>query len=85
MIAAAVYLTLGALLARTTTRLRLRLYYLCVALGMTGLVALSRVYLGVHYPTDVLAGMAAGTLWAIVCDLIAWRLQRKGVVRPPAG
>jgi undecaprenyl-diphosphatase len=83
MIAAAVYLTLGALLARTTTRRRLRLYYLGVALAMSGLVALSRVYLGVHYPSDVLAGLAAGALWALLCDLAAWRLQREGVVRPP--
>ena len=84
MIAAAIYLTLGALLARTTTRWRLRLYYLAVALGMSGLVAFSRLYLGVHYPTDVLAGMAAGALWALVCDFAAWRLQREGVVAPPA-
>jgi undecaprenyl-diphosphatase len=84
MIAAAVYLTLGALLARTTNYWRLRLYYLGVALGITGLVAFSRVYLGVHYPSDVLAGMAAGALWALVCDVAAWRLQREGVERPPA-
>jgi undecaprenyl-diphosphatase len=84
MIAAAVYLTLGALLARTTTSRKLRLYYLGVALAVSGLVAFSRVYLGVHYPSDVLAGMAAGALWALVCDLAAWRLQREGVERPPA-
>lgn len=84
MIAAAVYLTLGALLARTTTRWPLRLYYLGAALAVTGLVAFSRVYLGVHYPSDVLAGMAAGALWALVCDVAAWRLQREGVERPPA-
>ncbi len=83
MMAAAVYLTLGALLARTTTRWQLRLSYLGVALAVTGLVALSRVYLGVHYPSDVLAGMAAGALWALACDLAAWRLQREGIERAP--
>ena len=83
MMAAAVYLTLGVVLARTTARWRLRLYYLGVAFAATGLVAFSRVYLGVHYPSDVLAGMAAGALWAILCDVAAWRLQREGVERPP--
>jgi undecaprenyl-diphosphatase len=83
MIAAVVYLTLGALLARTTTRWRLRLYYLGVALGITGAIGLSRVYLGVHYPSDVLAGWAAGTVWALVCELVAQRLQREGEVEPP--
>jgi undecaprenyl-diphosphatase len=83
MIAAVVYLTLGALLARTTTRWRLRLYYLGVALGMTGVIGVSRVYLGVHYPSDVLAGWVAGAVWALVCELVAQRLQRTGEVEPP--
>ena len=83
MAAAVVYLTLGALLARTTTRRRLRLYYLGTALALSGLIGLTRVYLGVHYPSDVIAGWAAGVLWALLCELIAQRLQRRGVVTPP--
>lgn len=83
MAAAVVYLTLGALLARTTTRWRLRLYFLGSALALSGLVGLSRMYLGVHYPTDVVAGWAAGVSWALLCELVAQRLQRRGVVTPP--
>ena len=84
MIAAVVYLTLGALLARTTTRWRLRIYYLGTALFVTVVIGLTRVYLGVHYPTDVLAGWAAGTVWALTCELGATYLQRRGVVAPPS-
>jgi undecaprenyl-diphosphatase len=84
MAAAVVYLTLGALLARTTTRWRLRLYYLGVALALSFVIGLSRVYLGVHYPSDVVAGWAGGALWALVCELVAQMLQRRGVVTPPA-
>ncbi len=83
MIAAVVYLTLGALLARTTTHRRLRLYYLGVALGLSIAIGLTRIYLGVHYPTDVLAGWSAGIAWALACELVAVRLQRQGVVAPP--
>lgn len=83
MIAAVVYLTLGALLARTTTHPRLRLYYLGVALGLSIAIGLTRIYLGVHYPTDVLAGWSAGIAWALACELVAVRLQRQGVVAPP--
>ncbi len=84
MIAAVVYLTLGALLARTTTRWRLRLYYVGVALFLSAVIGLSRLYLGVHYPTDVLAGWCAGMAWALGCELGAVYLQRRGVVAQPA-
>ena len=83
MLSAVVYLTLGALLARTTTRRRLRVYFIAVALALTFVVGLSRVYLGVHYPTDVVGGWAAGALWALVCALAAQALQRRNVVDKP--
>ena len=83
MLSATVYLTLGALLARTTTRRRLRVYFIGVALALTFVVGLSRVYLGVHYPTDVVGGWAAGALWALVCALGAQALQRRNVVDKP--
>lgn len=80
MLSAATYLTLGALLARLQKRRRLKLYILALAATITVLVGISRVYLGVHWPTDVLAGWAAGAVWAAFCGLVMWWLQHKGEV-----
>jgi len=83
MLSAAIYLTLGALLARTVKDRATRIYCVLVASMLTGLVGISRVYLGVHYPTDVLAGWAAGTCWAVLCWIVAAYLQRRGAVEKP--
>lgn len=67
MLSAAAYLTLGALIARTQERRRLRGYILGVAILLTLLIGASRIYLGVHWPTDVLAGWCLGAAWALAC------------------
>ncbi len=80
MLAAVTYLTLGALLARVQPQLRIKAYLLLVAVLLTVLVGVTRVYLGVHWPTDVLAGWTVGAAWAVFCWLIARWLQRRGKV-----
>ena len=84
LLAAVIYLTLGALLARFVATRQLKVYVLGVGVLLAFIVGVSRVYLGVHYPTDVLAGWTAGLLWAIICWLVARALQRRGVVERPA-
>ncbi len=82
MAASIVYLTLGLVLARAAERRLEQMYFVAVALFLTGITGFSRVYLGVHYPTDVLAGWAAGTAWALLCCYVEDRLARRGALRP---
>jgi undecaprenyl-diphosphatase len=79
-LSAVVYLTLGALLARVQPKRRLKIYLLGLAALLTVAIGLSRVYLGVHWPTDVLAGWTVGATWALLCWLVALWLQSRGTV-----
>jgi undecaprenyl-diphosphatase len=78
MMAAITYLTLAVVLARAHSRRRVKTYFIAIAALVTMAVGASRVYLGVHWPTDVFAGWTAGTVWATSCWLIARRLQQRG-------
>ena len=83
MLSAIVYLTLGVMLAQSTSSWRLRMYLVGAALFLSFLIGLTRVYLGVHYPTDVLAGWTVGTAYAVLCAMIANWLQKRGKVESP--
>jgi len=83
MLSAVVYLTLGALLTRLVDGRWLKIYILAVAMVATGLVGISRVYMGVHYPTDVLAGWTMGLVWSLACWAVARVLQKRGAVEEP--
>lgn len=82
MLSAVTYLTLGALLARSHERKALKAFFLLCAAFLSFLVGVSRVYLGVHWPTDVLAGWTAGAVWALLCWLVARRLQTRKALEP---
>jgi len=82
MQSAVTYLTLGALLARVQGGRSTRAYLMAVAVILTLLIGLSRVYLGVHWPTDVLAGWCVGAAWALLCWVVARALDRRGDVEP---
>jgi undecaprenyl-diphosphatase len=73
-LSATVFLTLGALIAHFAERRRVRVYALAAAVILSLTVGCSRVYLGVHWPTDVLAGWCLGSAWALLWwgAAIAW-------------
>jgi len=82
MLAAVAYLTIAAILIRARPGRRHRTFVLVSAVLVVVAVGVSRVYLGVHYPTDVAAGWSAGAAWAAVCWLITRQLQRRRAVEP---
>lgn len=86
MMSAVAYLTLGVLLARFQRRRALKAYVLGLAVVLTLAIGASRIYLGVHWPSDVAGGWIAGSAWALGCWYAALVLQDRGrVERNPPG
>jgi undecaprenyl-diphosphatase len=76
MLSAVVYLTLAVLVARFTDRREVKTYALAAGVVVTLLVGVSRVYLGVHWPSDVLAGWSLGAAWALAWWVGEWLWER---------
>jgi len=66
-VSAVVYLTLGLLLSEASVDRRLKALFVVLGVFITATVGISRIYLGVHYPTDVIAGWSVGLAWALAC------------------
>ena len=81
MMAAVVYLTIGVFLAQSIHGRIRKLYILLVSAFIPFIVGISRIYIRVHWPTDVLAGWAAGLTWALVCWVITERIRQLGLRR----
>jgi undecaprenyl-diphosphatase len=77
-LSAITYLTMAALLAQSQSSFKIGLYFIALAILLTISIGVSRVYLGVHYPTDVLGGWCIGAAWALACWVLMTWLQRGG-------
>lgn len=84
MLSAVTYLTLAALLARIEPRRAIRHYFMAAGVVVSLTVGISRVALGVHWPTDVLAGWCLGAAWATACTVVADWLARRGELEATA-
>lgn len=76
MISLVIYGFIGYLIAKRYHRWRAWIFTVTIILIIA--IGFSRLYLGVHWPTDVIAGYAAGVVWLMTCilSLEMWRIYR---------
>jgi undecaprenyl-diphosphatase len=82
MNSAVTFLTIGALLSRAEKDRAVRIYLISAAIALTLVIGCSRVYLGVHWPSDVIAGWSVGATWAVLCSIVARTLQHRSRIEP---
>jgi undecaprenyl-diphosphatase len=73
---AATFLTLATIIASLEPQRSTKALAYAVAIALTVLVGFSRVYLGVHWPSDVLAGWALGAAWAFAAWIVLNRVTK---------
>jgi len=81
-LSAITYLTIGAFLAQSQSSRKVSLYFMALAAFLTVIVGTTRIYLGVHYPTDVLGGWCIGAAWAMACWIVAARVHAADRIEP---
>lgn len=82
MISAALYLTLAMMISRSLEHRRLRVFAVGTGAFLALLIGFSRVYLGVHYPTDVIAGWTVGAAWALLVGIGTRKFRREVQATP---
>jgi undecaprenyl-diphosphatase len=82
-LSATTYLTIAALLAQNQSSFSIGSYFIALAALLTILIGVSRIYLGVHYPTDVLGGWCIGAAWALACWVLMTWLEHRDQSRQP--
>ena len=81
LLSAVFYLSIAVMLTRAFPRRRFKVYVLGVGVSLTLIVGLTRIYLGAHWTTDVLAGWSVGSAWAMTTWLVAYAIERRQLVR----
>lgn len=76
LLSTAFYLTLAVLLAHALPQKRLKAYVLGIGMLLALIVGISRVWLGAHWASDVMAGWCLGAAWAMSCWLVAYAFER---------
>lgn len=70
MMSAAVYLTIGLVFSRLHQAKAVKTFIMLFAAGLTLMIGLTRVYMGVHWPSDVIAGWLCGGIFLLSCHLL---------------